>query len=245
MSSMRERLTRVIDEYAQRIRQIRALHAEVRAADEVRANERLAFDPSPEADKERRYIQSHDRLLNQTTTTLLKVCKATNDGTLGETDSEFAWGNLAAISPALAERARLAQRRRRRAPRTPRWARHRRIYDFGLVWGSPRPPRTSRFILARRASEGSAKSRPRKEPTKCQKPSHKKCRKHLLDIWVLAREPPCETNPAHTSTSLSAGTPPHPLQNPRRRPVEEVRPRASQPTPRPPRLRQGQRTRDE
>jgi hypothetical protein len=83
----RQRLTQVIDEHAERIRQIRAVHSEIMAADAVRAAERLAYDPSPEADKERRYTLAHDRRFNQTIATFVKVRKAVHDGALGETDS--------------------------------------------------------------------------------------------------------------------------------------------------------------
>jgi hypothetical protein len=101
----RERLTRLIDEYAKRIGQIRALHSEINAADAVRANERLAFDPSPEADKERRYVLAHDRMLNQTLATFVKVRKAANDGTIGEVYNDAGDPlDLAAITPSLGRR---------------------------------------------------------------------------------------------------------------------------------------------
>ncbi len=102
----RERLTRVIDEYARRVREIHSVHARIKAADDARAAERLAFDPSPEADKERRYILSHGRFLNQTIGTLLKVRKAVSDGTIGEADTDGGDPfDLVAISPSLALRA--------------------------------------------------------------------------------------------------------------------------------------------
>ncbi len=103
----RQRLTLVIDEFARRLRQIRAQHIEIATADDARANERLAFDPSPKADKERRYILAHDRMCNQTLGTWLKVRKATHDGSIGEIDSRavslsnsIRRGDLAAVSPA-------------------------------------------------------------------------------------------------------------------------------------------------
>jgi hypothetical protein len=112
----RERLTRLIDEEVERLRGMRALHSEIAAADDVRANERLAFDPSPEADKERRYILSHDRLCNQTLATFVKIRKATNDGTIGEIEFESGVAlefdsdkqvDLATISPSRAQRAEM------------------------------------------------------------------------------------------------------------------------------------------
>ncbi len=90
----------------QRIRRIRAVHSEIMAADAVRAAERLAFDPSPDADKERRYVMSHDRLYIQTIGTFLKVRKAGNDGTVVDADTDgVAPLDVAAISPSLARRA--------------------------------------------------------------------------------------------------------------------------------------------
>ncbi len=101
----RERLTRVIDEYARRVREIRSVHARIKAADDARAAERLAFDPSPEADKERRYIQSQERLLNQNIATIIKARKAGNDGMLVEADTDCGDPfDLAAISASLAQR---------------------------------------------------------------------------------------------------------------------------------------------
>ncbi len=117
----RERLTLVIDEYARRVREIRSVHARIKAADEARAAERLAFDPSPEADKERRYIQSQERLLNQNIATIIKARKAGNDGILVEADTDDGDPfDLAAISPSLAQARVCDWRRRRPAPRTPR-----------------------------------------------------------------------------------------------------------------------------
>jgi hypothetical protein len=112
----RDRITRVIDEYSQRVREIRSVHARIKAADDARAAERLAFDPSPEADKERRYIQSQERLLNQNIATIIKARKASNDGTFAEIEIESGValdfdsntrGDVAAISPSLAFRSAL------------------------------------------------------------------------------------------------------------------------------------------
>jgi hypothetical protein len=83
----RGRLTQVIDEHAERIKQIRAVHSEIMAADAVRAAERLAYDSSPEGDKARRYTLAHERRYLQTIATFLKARKSTNDGTRGDTDS--------------------------------------------------------------------------------------------------------------------------------------------------------------
>ncbi len=95
----------MIDEYARRVREIRSVHARIKAADEARAAERLAFDPSPEADKERRYILSQERLLNQNIATIIKARKAGNDGILVEADTDGGDPfDLAAISPSLAQR---------------------------------------------------------------------------------------------------------------------------------------------
>jgi hypothetical protein len=102
----RQRLTQVIDEHAERIRQMRAVHSEIIAADAIRANDRLAYDPSPEGDRERRYTLAQDRLYIQTIGTFLKVRKAGNDGTVGESETDGGDRfDLAAISPSLARRA--------------------------------------------------------------------------------------------------------------------------------------------
>ncbi len=84
----RQRLTLVIDEHARRLREIWTFYSEIRAADEARAAERIAFGPGPEGERKREYVQAHDRLVNQSIATLLKVRKAGNDGTIDEVDAE-------------------------------------------------------------------------------------------------------------------------------------------------------------
>ncbi len=109
----RERLTLMIDEHARRLREIRAVYAEIRAADAASAAERIAFGGGPEAERERKYVQAHDRQVNQSIGTYLKVRKAGNDGTIDEIEiaSELARdfdsdgrGDLAATSPSAALR---------------------------------------------------------------------------------------------------------------------------------------------
>jgi hypothetical protein len=84
----RKRLTVVIDEHAQRVRAIRDLHAEIQAADDARAAERIAFGPGPEGERERNYVLAHDRHVIRSVGTFLKVRKAGDDGTLDEVVAE-------------------------------------------------------------------------------------------------------------------------------------------------------------
>ncbi len=84
----RQRLTLVIDEHARRLRENRTFYSEILAADEARAAERIAFGPGPEGERERKYVLAHDRVVNQSVATFLKVRKAGNDGTIDEVDAE-------------------------------------------------------------------------------------------------------------------------------------------------------------
>ncbi len=198
----RERLTRVIDENARRVREIHSVHARIKAADEARANERLAFDPSPEADKERRYIQSQERLLNQNIATIIKARKAGNDGTFAEVEIESALAldfdsnkrdYLAAISPSLAERAGIQSSAPAEESPTNTSPKRKR-------GSAPRQPSPSRWTGER--------------TTKHQMPQRMKCRKRWAAKILAPNLGFCETNYTRT--------PPRPARNPCCRPSKRV-----------------------
>ncbi len=84
----RLRLAAVVKLEQTRIEQIRARHVQVAEADAAGAALRLALDPSPDAERQRRYILARDRLRIQSINTFLKVRKATLDGTLEQIEIE-------------------------------------------------------------------------------------------------------------------------------------------------------------
>ncbi len=84
----RERLTLMIDEHARRCARSAPCTPRSCAADAASAAERIAFGGGPEAERERKYVQAHDRLVNQSIATYLKVRKAGNDGTIEEVAPE-------------------------------------------------------------------------------------------------------------------------------------------------------------
>jgi hypothetical protein len=71
----RETLRALVDRHTSRLKLILARNQEIDEADLAEAPARLAFDPSPEADKLRRYVLSAARLVNQTLSTFIKVRK--------------------------------------------------------------------------------------------------------------------------------------------------------------------------
>jgi hypothetical protein len=68
-------LQELVDGQIARLERLLRRNQEIAEADAAVAPDRLAFDPSPEADKLRRYSLSAARLVNQTLTTLIKLRK--------------------------------------------------------------------------------------------------------------------------------------------------------------------------
>ncbi len=69
----RETLKVLVDRHTSRLKLILARNHEIAEADAAEAPDRLAFDPSPEGEKLRRYVLSAARLVNQTIKTYLSV----------------------------------------------------------------------------------------------------------------------------------------------------------------------------
>ncbi len=219
----RERLTRVIDEYARRVREIHSVHARIKAADDARAAERLAFDPSPEADKERRYIQSQERLLNQNIATIIKARKAGKDGILVEADTDGGDPfDLAAISPSLAQRAGMGPVPAEASLTDPSLALRAGMgsdppADQGPINTSPKRQRGSAMMPAEhqaihtspKRQRGSAPRQPSasrsasERATKYQKTSRKKCRKSCPEKSFAPNQNFCRTKLARTRSGRS------------------------------------------
>ncbi len=79
-------LRRLVDRQTSRLLLILTRHKEIAEADAAEAADRLAFDPSPEGDKLRRYVQSAARLVNQTLATFIKVRTSLATDETDETD---------------------------------------------------------------------------------------------------------------------------------------------------------------
>jgi hypothetical protein len=71
----REALRALVDRQTARLKLILARNQEIAEADAAEAPDRLAFDPSPEGEKLRRYILSAGRLANQTIQAFLSVAR--------------------------------------------------------------------------------------------------------------------------------------------------------------------------
>jgi hypothetical protein len=71
----REVLSALVDRHTSRLKLILARNQEIAEADAAEAPSRLAFDPSPEGEKLRRYVLSAARLVNQTLNAFIKVRK--------------------------------------------------------------------------------------------------------------------------------------------------------------------------
>jgi hypothetical protein len=71
----RQALLALVDRHTSRLRLILARNSEFAEADAAEAPARLAFDPSPEGEKLRRYVLSAARLANQTIKTFLSVVR--------------------------------------------------------------------------------------------------------------------------------------------------------------------------
>jgi len=80
--SARAVLGALVDRQTSRLKLILARNHEIAEADAAEAPNRLAFDPSPEGDKLRRYVLSAARLVNQTLNTLIKVRKGLDDSSV-------------------------------------------------------------------------------------------------------------------------------------------------------------------
>ncbi len=101
VAEARRRLAVVIDEQVQRVERLRARLVQIAEADDADAATRLAFEPGPEAEKQRRYGLARDRLFIQTINTFLKIRKAALDGTLDpiDPDSDDGFAPDAALNP--------------------------------------------------------------------------------------------------------------------------------------------------
>ncbi len=84
--AVRQVLRALVDRQTSRLELILARNQEIARADAAEAPDRLAFDPSPDADKLRRYVLSAARLVNQTLSTFVKVRKSL---TADETDRDL------------------------------------------------------------------------------------------------------------------------------------------------------------
>ncbi len=89
-AAAREVLRALVDRQTSRLELILAQNQEIAETDAAEAPNRLAFDPSPEGEKLRRYVLSAARLVNQTLKTYLSVVS----GPLSVEDSSFVPGPL-------------------------------------------------------------------------------------------------------------------------------------------------------
>ncbi len=80
--SARAVLGALVDRQTSRLELILARNHEIAEADTAEVPNRLAFDPSPEGDKLRRYVLSAARLVNHTLNTFIKVRKGLEDSSV-------------------------------------------------------------------------------------------------------------------------------------------------------------------
>ncbi len=80
--SARAMLGALVDRQTSRLELILACNHEIAQADAAEVPNRLAFDPSPEGDKLRRYVLSAARLVNHTLNTFIKVRKGLEDSSV-------------------------------------------------------------------------------------------------------------------------------------------------------------------
>ena len=86
LEQARERLATVMRRQVARLQHIRAERVRIAELDAADLPARLAFQPGPEADRQRRYVLSRDRHLIRTIDEFLKVRTKANDGAFDQAD---------------------------------------------------------------------------------------------------------------------------------------------------------------